>query len=98
MGKVRQVPRTGLLGGSITMTNSAEQFSYLVCELRTLLEKYFSVTKDNEADPITYYALFNLYLAIQVLDQYAVHDSVAIEFLKSLSDRHKEVLKNMQKH
>ncbi len=80
------------------MGNNAEQFSYLVCELRTLLENYFSVTKDNESDPITYYALFNLYLAIQVLDQYAVHDSVAIEFLKSLSDRHKEILENMQKH
>ena len=80
------------------MANSAEQFSYLVCELRTLLDKYFRVTNDNEADPITYYALFNLYLAIQVLDQYAVHDSVAIEFLKSLSDRHKEILENMQKH
>ena len=80
------------------MASNAEQFSYLVCELRTLLDKYFRVTKDNEADPITYYALFNLYLAIQVLDQYAVHDSVAIEFLKSLSDRHKEILENMQKH
>ena len=80
------------------MTNSAEQFSYLVCELRTLLEKYFTVTEDNESDPITYYALFNLYLAIQVLDQYAIHDSVAIEFLKSLSDRHKEVLDKIQKN
>ena len=98
MGKVRQVPRTGLLGGGITMTNSAEQFSYLVCELRTLLEKYFSVTKDNEADPLTYYAIFNLYLSIQILDQYAIHDSVAIEFLKSLSDRHKEVLDKIQKN
>jgi hypothetical protein len=80
------------------MTNSAEQFSYLVCELRTLLEKYFSVTKDNEADPLTYYAIFNLYLSIQILDQYAIHDSVAIEFLKSLSDRHKEVLDKIQKN
>ena len=80
------------------MTNSAEQFSYLVCELRTLLEKYFSVTKDNEADPLTYYAIFNLYLSLQILDQYAIHDSVAIEFLKSLSDRHQEILDKVQKH
>ena len=29
---------------------------------------------------------------------YAIHDSVAIEFLKSLSDRHKEVLDKIQKH
>ena len=80
------------------MTNSAEQFSYLVCELRTLLDKYFSVTKDNEADPLTYYAIFNLYMSLQILEQYAIHDSVAIEFLKSLSDRHKDILENMQKH
>ena len=53
MGKVRQVPRTGLLGGSITMTNSAEQFSDFVCEVRAILENYLSGTKDNEADPIT---------------------------------------------
>ena len=80
------------------MTNNAQRFANLVCELRTLLDNYFEVTKDNESDPITYYALFNLYLAIQVLDQYAVHDSVAIEFLKSLSDRHKEVLDKIQKN
>lgn len=80
------------------MVNNAQRFANLVCELRTLLDNYFEVTKDNEADPLTYYAIFNLYLSLQILEQYAIHDSVAIEFLKSLSDRHKEVLKNMQKH
>ena len=80
------------------MTSNAQRFANLVCELRTLLENYFEVTKDNEADPLTYYAIFNLYLSIQIIDQYAVHDSVAIEFLKSLSDRHKEVLEKLQKH
>ena len=44
------------------------------------------------------YAIFNVYLSIQILDQYAVHDSVAIEFLKSLSERHKEVIEKIQKH
>ena len=80
------------------MTNNAQRFANLVCELRTLLDNYFKVTKDNEADPLTYYAIFNLYLSLQVLEQFAIHDSVAIEFLKSLSDRHKEILENMQKH
>ena len=80
------------------MVSKAQHFANLVCELRTLLENYFEVTKDNEADPLTYYAIFNLYLSIQIIDQYAVHDSVAIEFLKSLSDRHKEVLEKLQKH
>ena len=51
-----------------------------------------------KSDPLTYYAMFNLYLAIQVIDQYAIHDSVAIEFLKSLSDRHKDILDQLQKH
>ena len=69
------------------MTNNpAQRFANLVCELRTLLENYFEVTKDNEADPLTYYAIFNLYLSIQIIDQYAIHDSVAIEFLKSFKD------------
>ena len=72
--------------------NEAQRFANLVCELRTLLDNYFKVTEDMKSDPLTYYALFNLYLSIQVIDQYAIHDSVAIEFLKSLSDRHKEVL------
>jgi hypothetical protein len=80
------------------MTNNAQRFANLVCELRTLLDNYFKVTKDNEADPLTYYAIFNLYLSLQVLEQFAIHDSVAIEFLKSLSDRHQEILENMQKH
>ncbi len=52
----------------------------------------------NEADPHAYYAIFNLYLSIQIIDQYAIHDSEAIEFLKSLSDRHKEVLDKIQKN
>ena len=79
-------------------SNPAQRFANLVCELRTLLENYFEVTKDNEADPLTYYAIFNLYLSIQIIDQFAIHDSVAIEFLKSLSDKHKEVLEKLQKH
>ena len=70
------------------MVNNAQRFANLVCELRTLLDNYFEVTKDNVADPLTYYAIFNLYLSLQVLEQFAIHDSVAIEFLKSLSDRH----------
>ena len=77
--------------------NEAQRFANLVCELRTLLDNYFKVTEDMKSDPLTYYALFNLYLSIQVIDQYAIHDSVAIEFLKSLSDRHKEDLGNLQK-
>ena len=80
------------------MTSKAQQFANLVCELRSLLDDYFRVTEDNEADPLTYYAILNLYLSIQILDQYAIHDSVAIEFLKSLADRHKEVLDKVQKH
>jgi hypothetical protein len=80
------------------MGSNAQRFASLVCELRSLLDDYFKVTKDNEADPLTYYAIFNLYLSIQILDQYAVHDSVAIEFLKSLSERHKEVIEKIQKH
>ena len=80
------------------MTSRAQHFANLVCELRSLLDDYFAVTDDNEADPLTYYAILNLYLSIQILDQYAIHDSVAIEFLKSLADRHKEVLDKVQKH
>ena len=80
------------------MVNNAQRFANLVCELRTLLDNYFEVTKDNEADPLTYYAIFNLYLSLQILEQYAIHDSVAIEFLKSLSDRHQEILNKVQKH
>jgi hypothetical protein len=98
MEGVWQMARTGLLDTSTTMTSNAQRFANLVCELRSLLENYFEVTKDNEADPLTYYAIFNLYLSIQILDQYAIHDSVAIEFLKSLSDRHKEVLDKIQKN
>ena len=68
-------------------------------KVRTILPiNDLGVTDDMKSDPLTYYALFNLYLSIQVIDQYAIHDSVAIEFLKSLSDRHKEVLGNLQKH
>ena len=78
--------------------NQAQRFANLVCELRTLLDNYFKCTEDMKSDPLTYYALFNLYLSIQVIDQYAIHDSVAIEFLKSLSERHKEVLDKLQKH
>ena len=82
-----------------TMSNNpAQRFANLVCELRTLLDNYFKVTEDMKSDPLTYYAMFNLYLAIQVIDQYAVHDSVAIEFLKSLYDRHKDILDQLQKH
>ena len=88
----------GLQGGSTTVTNKAQKFANLVCELRSLLDDYFALTNDNEADPLTYYAVLNLYLSIQILDQYAIHDSVAIEFLKSLADRHKEVLEKVQKH
>ena len=79
-------------------SNQAQRFANLVCELRTLLDNYFKVTEDMKSDPLTYYAMFNLYLAIQVIDQYAVHDSVAIEFLKSLYDRHKDILEKLQKH
>ena len=79
-------------------SNQAQRFANLVCELRTLLDNYFKVTEDMKSDPLTYYAMFNLYLAIQVIDQYAIHDSVAIEFLKSLSDRHKDILDQLQKH
>ena len=80
------------------MVNNAQRFANLVCELRALLDNYFGCTEDMKSDPLTYYAILNLYLSIQILDQYAIHDSVAIEFLKSLSDRHKEILENMQKH
>ena len=80
------------------MTSNAQRFSNLICELRTLLDNYFKCTEDMDSDPLTYYAIFNLYLSIQIIDQYAIHDSVAIEFLKSLSDRHKEVLDKIQKH
>lgn len=80
------------------MVSNAQRFSWLVVELRSLLEQYMLHSEDTDEDPITYYAMLNLLMSIQVLERYAKNDPQAITLLKSLSEKHLEILENMQKH
>jgi len=80
------------------MTSNAQKFSWLVIELRSLLESYMVHSADSQDDPVTYYAMLNLLMSLQILERYANNDPQAVTLLKSLSDKHLEILRNMQKH
>ena len=80
------------------MTSNAQKFSWLVIELRSLLESYMVHSEDSQDDPVTYYAMLNLLMSLQVLERYAQNDPQVVTLLKSLSDKHLEILRNMHKH
>ena len=80
------------------MTSNAQKFSWLVIELRSLLASYMVHSADSQDDPVTYYAMLNLLMYLQILERYANKDPQAVTLLKSLSDKHLEILRNMQKH
>jgi len=80
------------------MTSNAQRFSWLVCELRELLTNYMEHSDDAEDNPVTHYALLNLLMSLQVLEKYALNDPSAIELFKSLHEKHKALLDQMQKH
>ena len=80
------------------MTSEAQRFSWLVCELRTLLQSYMEHTSDSEDNPVSHYALLNLLMSLQVLEKYALNDPSAIELFKSLYEKHKTLLDQVQKH
>ena len=80
------------------MSINARKFSYHVCELRSLLEKYMEHSEDAEENPVSHYALLNLLLSLQILERYALNDPSAVELFKSLYKRHKALMDQMQKH
>ena len=43
--------------------------------------------EDAEAYPVSHYALLNLLLSIQILENYAKNDPNAVSLMKSLSDK-----------
>ena len=80
------------------MTSNAQRFSWLVCELRELLTAYMKHSEDAEDNPVSHYALLNLLMSLQVLEKYALNDPSAVELFKSLYEKHKALLDQMQKH
>jgi hypothetical protein len=80
------------------MTSNAERFAYLVCELKNLLERYMKHSEDAEENPISHYALLNLLLSLQILESYSLKDPSAIELFKSLYEKHKTLLDQVNKH
>ena len=80
------------------MVSNAQRFSILVCELRDLLEQYMLFSEDAKENPVSHYTLLNLLLAIQILEKYAKNDPNAVSLMKSLSDKHLEILSSLQKH
>ena len=80
------------------MSINARKFSYHVCELRSLLERYMKYSEDAEENPVSHYALLNLLLSLQILERYALDDPSAVELFKSLYKRHKALMDQMQKH
>ena len=54
--------------------------------------------EDAEVNPVSHFALLNLLLAIQILEKYAKNDPNAVSLMKSLSDKHLEILSSLQKH
>ena len=80
------------------MTSNAERFSYLVCELRGLLERYMEHSEDADENPVSHYALLNLLMSLQVLERFALNDPSAIELFKSLYKKHKTLMDEVYKH
>ena len=74
------------------MQNNAQQFAYLVTSLRSLLEQYMEFSDDKDKEPLTYYAMMNILMAVQILERYADKDDDAIAFLESIQKRHKELI------
>jgi hypothetical protein len=77
---------------------NAERFSYLVCELRGLLERYMEHSEDADENPVSHYALLNLLMSLQVLERFALNDPSAIELFKSLYKKHKTLMDEVYKH
>ncbi len=80
------------------MTSNAQRFSWLVCELRSLLTAFLEHSEDGVDNPISHYALLNLLMSLQVLEKYATNDPATIELMKSLYEKHKEVMDQQLKH
>jgi hypothetical protein len=80
------------------MTSNAERFSYLVCELRGLLERYMEHSEDADENPVSHYALLNLLMSLQILERYALNDPSAKELFKSLYKKHKTLMDQVDKH
>ena len=78
------------------MQNNAQQFAYLVTSLRSLLEQYMEFSDDKDKEPLTYYAMMNILMAVQVLERYAEKDDDAIAFLESIQKRHEELINKIK--
>ena len=62
-------------------------------ELRSLVYDY---KDDKEKEPLTYYAMLNVLLAVQVLEKYAQKDDNAIALLESIKKRHEEIIDKLK--
>jgi len=80
------------------MTSKAQRFSWLVCELRSLLTAFLEHSEDGVDNPISHYALLNLFMSLEVLEKYSAKDPHAIALMESLYEKHKSMLDQQMKH
>ena len=80
------------------MTSNAQRFSWLVCELRSLLTSFLEHSEDGVDNPISHYALLNLFMSLEVLEKYSVNDPHAMALMQSLYEKHKSMLDQQTKH
>lgn len=81
------------------LTNS-DKFAYLVNELERLLRAYMhhADSKEYENNQITYYALLNTLMSLEMLQLYANDDEQAKAFYEAIMERHLAIVEKTKKH
>ena len=80
------------------LTSNAQRFSWLVCELRTLLVAFLEHSEDEVDNPISHYALLNLFMSLEVLEKYSAREPNAVSLMESLYEKHKKMVDEQLKH
>ena len=80
------------------MSNEAETFSYLVTQLRSLLERYMQNAEDVKEHPLAHMALLQVFVSLEFLHKHSHGDPNAEALLKEMLKQYTERLADKPVH
>ena len=80
------------------MSNEAQQFAFLVTQLRALLHRYLEHTEDAHENPLIHMAMLQVMMSLEFLQKVGDNDPNAMALLQDLLRQFQERSSQVVKH
>ena len=80
------------------MNNEAQQFAFLVTQLRALLHRYLEHTEDAHENPLIHMAMLQVMMSLEFLQKVGDNDPNAMALLQDLLRQFQERSSQVVKH